>query len=162
MLYLGDWDVAGEHIEENTHRVLTEIVGRREAEHGRPIEPAEGWLDWKLALTEEQVEEYDLPTITKRDNRYADGREHEAVETEALRQSVLMDIFARGSPNCFPSRSYRVHARERRERKRLVALLERRPRENDCRIGAALWPLASSMVIANTARTWVFRTGSAG
>ena len=157
VLYLGDWDVAGEHIEENTHRVLTEIVGRREAEHGRPIEPAEGWLDWEqLALTEEQVEEYDLPTITKRDNRYADGREHEAVETEALRQSVLMDILRARLTELLPEPLDRVHARERRERKRLVALLERRPRENDCRIGAALWPLASSMVIANTARTLGF------
>jgi hypothetical protein len=125
VLYLGDWDVAGEHIEENTRRVLKKIVG---SGHPFELEPAEGWLNWeRLALTEEQVEQYDLPTITKRDNRYADGREHEAVETEALRQSVLMDILRARLTELLPEPLDRVQARERRERKRLVALLERRP-----------------------------------
>jgi hypothetical protein len=34
----------------------------------------------------------DLPRIVKRDKRYKDGRPHEAVETEALQQTVLVDI----------------------------------------------------------------------
>jgi hypothetical protein len=55
--YLGDFDLAGGHIEANTRRVLEEIVG--------------GELKWtRLALTREQVDEYDLPVIIKYDNRY--------------------------------------------------------------------------------------------
>jgi hypothetical protein len=79
VLYLGDLDLSGDQIEANTRRVLEQAVG--------------GPLQWeRLALTREQVREHDLPTITKRDRRYTDGRPHEAVETEALRQTVLTAI----------------------------------------------------------------------
>jgi hypothetical protein len=57
---------------------------------------AEGALRWeRLALTERQVTEHNLPTIVKRDRRYKDERPHEAVETEALSQAVLVDILRR-------------------------------------------------------------------
>jgi hypothetical protein len=79
VLYLGDLDLAGNQIEANTHRVLEQEVG---------------WpLAWeRLALTEQQVRDHHLPVIIKRDHRYTDGRPHEAVETEALRQTVLQDL----------------------------------------------------------------------
>jgi hypothetical protein len=53
-----------------------------------------GDLDWtRLALTREQVEAYDLPTIIKTDHRFKNGGgRHEAVETEALSQSLIVDI----------------------------------------------------------------------
>jgi hypothetical protein len=79
VIYLGDLDLAGDHIEANTRRVL-----EREAA---------GPLAWeRLALTREQVREHDLPVIIKRDGRYKDGHPHEAVETEAISQRVLIDI----------------------------------------------------------------------
>ena len=79
VLYFGDLDLSGGQIEDNTRRVLEQVIG--------------GTLRWeRVALTEQQVSDYDLPRITKRDRRYADGRPHEAVETEALRQTVLMHI----------------------------------------------------------------------
>src|SRR5262245_16630579 len=75
--YVGDLDLSGGHIEDNTRRVL-EIGGD---------------LRWeRIALTAEQVEQYDLPKIIKRDRRYKDGRPHEAVETEAIKQTVLIEI----------------------------------------------------------------------
>jgi hypothetical protein len=78
-LYLGDLDLSGGHIEANTRRVLERIIG--------------GPLQWeRVALTPEQVEEYDLPVIIKSDRRYSDGHPHETVETEALRQTALVDI----------------------------------------------------------------------
>jgi hypothetical protein len=78
VLYLGDLDLAGGHIEANTRAVLEREVGA---------------LAWeRLALTEEQVEDYALPRITKRDHRYKDGRPHDAVETEALSQAVLVEV----------------------------------------------------------------------
>jgi hypothetical protein len=77
--YLGDFDLAGGQIEDNTRRVLEREVG--------------GALRWeRIALTAEQVERYDLPKIIKRDRRYKDGHPHEAVETEALRQTVVVEI----------------------------------------------------------------------
>jgi hypothetical protein len=84
ILYFGDLDLSGNQIEANTRRVLEREIG--------------GVLRWeRLALTEEQVAEYHLPVIVKRDRRYKDGGAHEAVETEA--------------------------EREQRQRKRLAALL---------------------------------------
>jgi hypothetical protein len=80
--YLGDYDLAGNDIEANTRRVLESLVGE---------------LDWqRLALTEAQVEEHNLPRIIKTDKRFKNGGgEHEAVETEA----TIAD----------PDRQYRPH-----------------------------------------------------
>jgi hypothetical protein len=77
--YLGDYDLAGDDIEANTRRVLESLVGE---------------LDWqRLALTEEQVEEHNLPRIIKTDKRFKNGGgEHEAVETEALSQTLIVNI----------------------------------------------------------------------
>ena len=90
---LWDLDLSGGHIEGNVRRVLERKIG--------------GALDWeRLALTEEQVREYDLPVIVKKDKRFKKRRfqrkwtegpplkpgEHEAVETEAISQRVLNDI----------------------------------------------------------------------
>ncbi len=95
--YLGDLDLAGDDIEANTRRVLEDIIG--------------GKLQWKrLALTREQVARYGLTPIIKTDKRFKNGGgEHEAVETEALSQTLIVDIVRR----C-----------ERRERARLRQLIE--------------------------------------
>jgi hypothetical protein len=59
--YLGDFDLSGGQIEDNTRRVLEREV--------------RGELDWtRIALTEAQVRDYDLPRIVKRDRRYNDER----------------------------------------------------------------------------------------
>jgi hypothetical protein len=77
--YLGDWDWQGRQIEANTRRVLERLVG--------------GPLDWeRLAITEEQVHAFRLPVIQKPDRRYRPVRYHEAVETEALSQPVIVSI----------------------------------------------------------------------
>jgi hypothetical protein len=79
VIYLGDLDLAGDQIEVNTRRVLEQEIG--------------GELLWeRLALTPEQVREYDLPVIIKSDRRYNDDHPHEAVETEAISQRVLISI----------------------------------------------------------------------
>jgi hypothetical protein len=75
--YLGDLDKAGGDIEGNTKRVLEKIVGTE--------------LYWvRLALTQEQVNLYRLPVISKFDKR--DKKFHDSVETEALSQSVIVQI----------------------------------------------------------------------
>jgi hypothetical protein len=89
LLYFGDFDWSGGLIESNTRRVLEQVIG--------------GLLNWeRVALTEHQVDDHNLPRIIKRDRRYKDGKPHEAVETEALRQTVLIEIMATLRGNAAP------------------------------------------------------------
>src|SRR5262249_15826497 len=81
VLYFVDYDLAGGQIEANTRSVLEQKIDVL----------FEG--NWKrIALTEQQVKEYKLPRIVKFDRRYKDGRPHEAVETEALSQRLIMQL----------------------------------------------------------------------
>jgi hypothetical protein len=110
VIYLGDLDLAGDHIETNTRRVLEHEIG--------------GMLDWeRLALTHEQVEQYNLPVIIKRDRRYKDNRPHEAVETEAISQAVLVDILRARLDALLPEPLTRVQEREARQRLRIERIL---------------------------------------
>jgi hypothetical protein len=110
VIYLGDLDLSGGHIEDNAEHVLEQAIG--------------GALRWeRLALTEQQVTDYNLPVIIKRDRRYKDGRPHEAVETEALRQTVLTDILRGRLDELLPEPLSRVLERERRQRIRIDRLL---------------------------------------
>ncbi len=77
-----------------------------------------------MALTSEQVEQYDLPMILKRDRRYKDGHPHEAVETEAISQRVLIDILRAWLDARLPEPLERVLEREARQRRRLQTLLK--------------------------------------
>ena len=88
VLYLGDWDHQGHQIEANSRRVLEGIVGP---------------LDWRrIAITEEQVEEHDLPVIMKPDHRYKPVRYHEAVETEALGQRLIVQLVREALDDLLP------------------------------------------------------------
>jgi hypothetical protein len=114
VLYFGDFDWSGGLIENNTQRVLEQVIG--------------GLLDWeRVALTEDQVNEHNLPKIIKRDRRYKDGKPHDAVETEALRQTVLMDILRRRLDELIPEPLTRVQERERRQRGRIATMLGVQP-----------------------------------
>jgi hypothetical protein len=110
VIYLGDLDLSGGQIEDNTRRVL-----ERES------------LRWeRLALTHEQVTAYNLPVIVKHDRRYKDGRPHEAVETEAISQRVLIDLLRARLDELLPEPLSRVPEREQRQRQRVAALLNKR------------------------------------
>jgi hypothetical protein len=110
VLYLGDYDLAGGQIEDNTRHVLEQEIG--------------GPLQWeRVALTREQVEEYNLPVIIKSDRRYSDGRPHEAVETEALRQTVLVEILRARLDALLPEPLAHVHERAERQRRAVATLL---------------------------------------
>jgi hypothetical protein len=108
--YLGDFDLAGGDIEANTSRVLEDILG--------------GKLDWtRLALTKSQVDRYELPRIIKTDKRFKNGGgRHEAVETEALSQTLIVNIVRNWLDELLPQRLDRVLVRERRQRGRLRRL----------------------------------------
>jgi len=108
VLYLGDWDLAGNQIEANNRRVLEREVGE---------------LDWeRIALTKEQVEGANpygkpLPKIIKYDWRYSDGHPHEAVECEALSQKFIMELVEKELEARLPEPLKSVLAREKRQRR---------------------------------------------
>jgi hypothetical protein len=79
--YLGDYDLAGNQIENNTETVLEEEICLGAG------------LQWeRLAITQEQVRQHRLPTVMKMDRRYKPPRRHPAVETEALSQALIVQI----------------------------------------------------------------------
>jgi hypothetical protein len=79
VLYLGDFDLQGHQIEENTKRVL-------EHETGRSIE----WI--RIAITQEQINERGLEPMLKQDERYNPPKEYEAWECEALGQAEIVRL----------------------------------------------------------------------
>jgi hypothetical protein len=102
VLYLGDFDLSGGHIEANTRRTLSKHA---------PVQVR----DWeRLALTAEQVDRYQLPVIQKYDKRVK--RYHDAVETEALSQRVIVDLVRTRLDELLPEPLDLVRERERRER----------------------------------------------
>ena len=46
----------------------------------------------RVALTEQQVRDNDLPVISKPDKRYKPVRHYDAVETEALGQGLIVSL----------------------------------------------------------------------
>jgi hypothetical protein len=113
VLYLGDYDLAGGDIEENTRSVLERY------RH----------LDWeRLALTADQVRDRNLTPIIKSDRRFKNGGAHEAVETEALSQRLVVQIVRDRLDALLPEPLERFRARKAEERERLRALLNRRRR----------------------------------
>jgi hypothetical protein len=71
------------------------------------------------------VRDHNLPAIVKRDRRYKDSRPHDAVETEALSQTVLMNMLRAVLDALLPEPLARVQEREERQRRRIAALLRR-------------------------------------
>jgi hypothetical protein len=115
VIYLGDYDFQGDQIEQSTRDRLEQHVGRR--------------LRWeRLALTAEQVEAYHLPRIEKIDHRFRPPRPYEAVETEALRQEVIVALVRRRLDSLIPEPLDRVLVREEQERedreREIVALYD--------------------------------------
>jgi hypothetical protein len=109
VLYMGDLDFSGGHIEANNRRVLEEVT--------------ESVLAWeRVAITDEQVDLYDLVRIPKEDKRT--GESYESVETEALGQARIVSLLRGRLQELMPdARRERVLERERKERKSLTRLL---------------------------------------
>jgi len=99
-------------IEANTRKVLEELIG--------------GELDWRrIAITEQQVERHQLPVISKPDRRYKPARWHDAVETEALGQTFIVNLVREWLDSLLPEPIADVRERERIERAQMRAALAR-------------------------------------
>jgi hypothetical protein len=101
VLYLGDLDLSGGHIEENTFRVLAEY----------------GYLDWaKVAITGVQVRKHDFPRKWKKDKRFKPPRWFQAVETEALGQTEIVRLLTEKLDELVPEPLEEVLEREEQQR----------------------------------------------
>jgi hypothetical protein len=83
--------------------------------------------DWRrVALTAQQVADHGLRdmVIIKRDNRCSTGRPHEAIETEALSQRVLVDLLRAELDGRLPEPLEDVQVREQEQRDELRMLLD--------------------------------------
>jgi hypothetical protein len=118
--YVGDYELRGpaDQIETHTKRAL-------EHHSGRKFTP-ETWK--KITLTEEQVRvnpRLRKLEITKHDRRYKPPKAYRAVECEAIKQKVLIDIIRKDLDAMLPEPLHDVLVREERQRGRVVALLKR-------------------------------------
>lgn len=101
VLYLGDLDLSGGHIEANTRTVLETYAP----------------LDWtRIAITDTQVEEYGFRVKTKADHRYKDVHVHGAVETESLGQPEVMRLLTAALEERVSEPLAEVLEREERQR----------------------------------------------
>jgi hypothetical protein len=101
VLYLGDLDLSGGHIEENTRRVLAGY----------------GELYWeKVAITPAQVQERSLPAVPKYDYRFKPPRAFDAVETEALGQARIRRLLISKLEEASPESLAGVREREEQQR----------------------------------------------
>jgi hypothetical protein len=117
VLYLGDWDWQGGQIEHNTRTVLEEITGRTFVDD----------MSWRrLALTEAQVDAYDLERKNKVDNRYNDKTPREAVESESLQQHMLVGIVRAELDALLPEPLDAVLVQEEGQRRQAGRALQRR------------------------------------
>jgi hypothetical protein len=94
-----------------------------------------------------------LPTIIKRDRRYTDGRPHEAVETEALKQTTLVGILRRCLDAMLPEALDRVLERERRQRRRIAMTVKV---DRGLRVVLPLYKMGAAHVGARTRRARCF------
>jgi hypothetical protein len=114
VLYLGDMDLSGGHIEQNVRRVLV----REEGE-------ADVWE--RLAITRQQIDERGLTPIIKTDRRFrGTGGVHEAWECEALNQATIVEIVRARLDALLPEPLAAVRVREAAEREQERRRLRRR------------------------------------
>lgn len=110
VLYLGDFDHCGNQIEAATRRTLEQHSGvTREWE--------------RIALTAEQVREFDLPVISKADNRYRPVRYYDAVETEAIGQAEIVAALRSRLDELLPEPLDDVRERQQQQREQVTQQL---------------------------------------
>jgi hypothetical protein len=109
VLYVGDHDLSGPHIE-------NALCERIEALYGDEI-------PWRrVALTAEQVAEHDLVVIQKWDGRTKSY--HPAVETEALDQRILLPLIEEALAGLLPAELDGIEQDEKAQRKTVRQRLE--------------------------------------
>jgi hypothetical protein len=121
VLYVGDFDDAGDDIEANTRAVLER--------HAKRTFDEDTWE--RVALTEAQtkmLKARGVQPVEKKDERYRDGNPHFAYEAEAIGQGPITDMLRQRLEELIPEPLEDVLEREVAQRAEVVRLLSRRPR----------------------------------
>jgi hypothetical protein len=119
VLYIGDADLAGNDIEDNTRRVLEHATGRTFTK--------DTWERLMLTAAQcRQLERRGVEPIQKTDHRFKDGRPHEAFEVEALGQSFVAQIVRDRLEQLAPEPLAAVQEREAEQRAEVLKVLSRR------------------------------------
>jgi hypothetical protein len=120
ILYLGDFDWQGGQIEQHTRRVI-----QRALDGTGEDEDSASWPWQRIALTAEQVRDFRLPVIQKIDHRYTPPKVHDAVETEALSQTVIVWLVRAALDAFLPEPLNDVFVREAQERRAALRRMQR-------------------------------------
>ncbi len=121
VLYVGDLDHCGGQIETATRNTLIDHSVR----WGRWLGRGNMEMWERIALTQAQVDEFDLPVISKPDRRYRPLRYFDAVETEALGQGRIVNLLTARLDELMPEPIEDVLEREAEERRSLAEKLRR-------------------------------------
>ena len=118
VLYLGDWDRGGHQIEAASRATLDE--------HAEDWDSQNLWE--RVALTEQQIMQHNLPIIAKLDRRYAGvngqrGRYFDAVETEAFGQANIVAALQARLDALMPEPLADVLERQRHQREQVAEQL---------------------------------------
>lgn len=117
--YIGDYEIRGpaDQIEANTKRVLEK--------HACDFFDEDSWQ--KIALTKKQVNASKVLrelVIEKFDGRYKPAKRYEAVECEAIKQTVLIKLVRKWLDARLPEPIERVQVRETEQRARVEQTLD--------------------------------------
>ncbi len=114
VLYVGDWDQAG---------VISDVALERELR--RHLDPDVRMVFHRLAITEEQIEEYDLPTKPRKESDRRSPQVAETVEAEAMPPEILDGLLREAVEAYLPPRALEVaKAAEASERQLLKQLAD--------------------------------------
>ena len=115
-LYVGDFDLSGGQIEDNTRRVLERHTGRSFDD--------DTWE--RVAVTAAQaigLRAQGMTPIVKDDERYRPPHQHEAYEVEALTQAVAVSLLRARLDELMPEPLDDVLERQAQQRERIEAVL---------------------------------------
>ena len=118
VLYVGDFDLSGSQIEENTRSVLERHAGR--------VFDQDTWE--RVAITEVQAKDLrarGIQPIEKNDRRYKGGFRHGAYEAEALGQETVEHLLRDRLDQLLPEPLITLQHRQEHERAALEELLQR-------------------------------------
>jgi hypothetical protein len=117
ILYIGDWDQSGVIIDKSVEKELREHLNRGVQLHFE-----------RIAITEEQIAEYDLPTKPRKEGDKRSRHVKETVEAEAMPAHILRDLLRTKFDALLPKGAL---AKARKESERGQAALERIAEELD-------------------------------
>jgi hypothetical protein len=125
--HLGDYDPSGVNAGENIEEFLREYTGGDDFDLGGIFLDEDDFHFTRLAVTEEQIEEWDLPTrpTKQSDSRAARFGDERSVELDAIEPRRLRSLVEAAILTHMSKRKYQqLMAQEKREKQQLSDLID--------------------------------------